>query len=123
MTEPVTPSDLHGISPLIQRISVIRWLITLLLSLRGLYAFYGMKEPGSFEQIITTITDPLVGIFKVEQSGSYTIPGLSVLFALISLLLASYLVQFAVRFYAAWYYQPREANPAEFSGRTFKTYP
>lgn len=76
-----------------QHIVVITWLIVLLLSLRGLFAFYGMKDKGFVEQIITGATEPIVQLFSFDRITAIGIPGISVLFAAISLLLLSKLLQ------------------------------
>lgn len=76
-----------------QRISIITWSVTLLLSLRGLFAFYGMKEKGSTEQILMYVTDPWVQLFRFDQIEALAIPGISVLLAAISLLLLSNVLQ------------------------------
>ena len=79
-----------------QRISIAAWSFTLLLSLRGLFVFYGMKEKGSIEQIVTFITDPIVQLFQFNQIENIGIPGISVLFATISILLFSQFIQFSI---------------------------
>ena len=115
MTVSEKPVEIDRITLFIQRISIARWTITLLLSLRGIYAFYGMKEKGSLEQFIIFITDPVVGIFKIESVGSYAIPGISVLFAVVSILLASYIAQFIFAKLIRWSESGAQAK--------LKTYP
>lgn len=79
-----------------QRISIVTWCITLILSLRGLFAFYGMKDKGFIEQIISFVTEPLVQLFRFERIESLEIPGISILFATIAILLLGQLAQFSV---------------------------
>lgn len=92
----ISPNASTHLKTLQQRISITTWAITLLLSLRGLFAFYGMKEKGSFEQIITFITEPMVQLFTFERLANLEIPGINVLFATVSFLLLSQLVQFGI---------------------------
>ncbi|MGI9027661.1 MAG: hypothetical protein ACR2FM_02345 [Candidatus Saccharimonadales bacterium] len=80
-----------------QRISAATWAITLLLSLRGLFIFYGMKDKGSIEQIITFMTEPIVQLFRFDRIESIGIPAIGVLFAAISLLLISNIIQITLR--------------------------
>lgn len=91
-------TELSQIKTLQQRISVTTWLITLVLSLRGLFVFYGMKEQGSFEQILSFITDPLVQLLSFERIEAIGIPGIGVLFAAITILLVSNVVQLGLKF-------------------------
>lgn len=83
------PSRLKNLQ---QHISAGTWLITLALSLRGIFAFYGMKDKGSVEQILVFITDPLVHLFRFEQ-----IESIGILFAAVSLLLISNIVQVGIK--------------------------
>lgn len=80
-----------------QRTSTVTWFVTLLLSLHGLFVFYGMKEPGPVEQLLAFITGPFVYLFRFEQVEAIGIPGIGVLFAAISILLISNLIQFALK--------------------------
>ena len=86
------------LSTLQQRISIVTWLLTLLLSMRGLYAFYGMKEKGFLELLITVVTEPIVQLFQFASLSSSDIPGMSVLFATVSVLLISYTARAVIKF-------------------------
>jgi succinate dehydrogenase hydrophobic anchor subunit len=97
MSERTPIPEVSQFSQLQQRISIVTWIITLLLSLRGLFAFYGMKDKGSFEQIVTFVTEPIVQVFQLGFLDSLSdIPGIAVLFATISVLLISYIIRFAL---------------------------
>jgi hypothetical protein len=80
-----------------ERVSIVAWSYTLLLSLRGIYIFYGMKEKGSIEQIVTFLTDPVVQLFRFERIESLDIPAIGVLFAAVSILLISQILQLGIR--------------------------
>lgn len=85
-TTALAPSRL---SLLERRLSNLTWFIVLLLSLRGIYEFYGMKEKGLLEQALVYVTQPFVQIFQFGFIENLNIPALPVLLAAVSLLLAS----------------------------------
>jgi uncharacterized protein YggT (Ycf19 family) len=71
-----------------QRITVLTWITTVLLSLRGLFEFYGYKNKGDFELFLITITEPIVSLFRINQSGTYIIPALDVFYAVLTVAIA-----------------------------------
>ncbi len=112
MPEPTTPNRLSPFKTIQQRISVTTWLITLLLSLRGLFAFYGMKDKGSVEQVITFVTEPAVRLFSFDPITAIGIPGISVLFAAVSILLISNMLQIGL-----WLTEQRQIRVQEYVAR------
>lgn len=81
-----------------QRISIFTWLITLLLSWRGMYDMYGMKVPGDVELAVRGMTDPVVATFNFNFLHSLEyIPGIVPLFTVVSFLLLSMTVQTVLR--------------------------
>lgn len=97
MSESVS-SEQHRLTILQQRISIATWLVTLILSLRGLFEFYGMKSKGDFEQSVYYMTEPIVQLFQFNFIQRLDIPGISVFFATICLLIASYTARFIIRY-------------------------
>lgn len=96
MTKPVDPA-LSRLALLQKRVAFITWIIVTLLSLRGLFVFYGMKEKGSLEQIITFITEPMVQLFKITGIDNINLPAASVFMSLITVLLFSNIFQTVIR--------------------------
>lgn len=94
-----SPAQSSYLSNLHQPISVMTWLATLLLSLRGLFEFYGMKSKGSFEHNLGIITEPMVQLFSFSQIENLNIPGISVLFATITILLISYSLRISIKYF------------------------
>ncbi len=99
MTEHKHSDELPRLHALQQRVSIITWIVVCLLSVRGLFAFYGMKEKSWVEQLIHLITDPIVSIFSFSSLEASNIPGITVGLAAVSLLIISYFVQLAARMY------------------------
>ena len=89
MTDTTAPES-SRFSILQQRISNITWIITLLLSLRGIFEFYGMKQKSSFEQAIIFTTEPFVQLFQFSFIVNLNIPALTVLLTALFLLILSY---------------------------------
>ena len=83
-----------------QRISIFAWAITILLSLRGMFELYGMKQKGDIELFINSITEPVVRLFQFRflESLQQEIPGITALFATISILLMSYITIFTLKY-------------------------
>ena len=123
MSDLVKASEHYRYSSIQQKIIIARWLIVLLLSLRGLYTLYGWKEKGFLELTVTALTEPIVLLFSLSMSKNETVPGLSILFATVSLLIASYIAQFIIKHGEARYLKSREFNGAAFPQRQFRTYP
>ena len=99
MSSSTTSTEINRLSVLQQRLSHATWFIVLLLSIRGLYTFYGMQEKGSIEQTINFVTEPIVQLFNFKFLGSLSdIPGITICFAAISLLLASYILQISIKY-------------------------
>lgn len=90
-------SDTSRLYLLRQRISFSAWVITLLLSLRGLFEFYGMKTKGTLEQAISYVTEPIVQLFRFDSVQRLDIPAISVLLAAVSILLLSYILQLGIK--------------------------
>lgn len=97
MAETSEP-EIFRLSLLQQRISVGTWFITLLLSLRGLFEFYGMKQKGSVEQAVAYMTEPFVQLFQFSFLQNLDIPAITVLFTAISLLIASYSLRLFLKY-------------------------
>lgn len=97
MSDISTHQEISPLRTLQQRISIVVWIAVLLLSTRGLYAFYGMKDKDAFEQFLTYVTEPIVQLFSFDRIESLNIPGISVLFAIVSILLLSYVAQLCIR--------------------------
>lgn len=92
-------TEVSRLSVLQQRISHVTWLIVLLLSIRGILAFYGMQEKSMFEQVINFVTEPIVQLFNLKFLGSLSdIPGIAICFAAVSLLLISYILQISIKY-------------------------
>jgi len=99
MSASTVPTEISRLSTLQQRISIFTWLVVLLLSLRGLFAFYGMQQKGTIEQVVNFVTEPVVQLFSFSFLGSLgDIPAITVFFAAISLLLVSYSLQIAIKY-------------------------
>ena len=91
-------ADVTALNQLQQRISLATWIITLLMSLRGLYDFYGMKQKGFLEQVVAFFTEPMVQLFQFPFLKSLEdIPAIGVLFATVCLLLLSSIIQIVVK--------------------------
>ena len=90
--------EISRLSLLQQRISVGTWFITLLLSLRGLFEFYGMKQKGSVEQVVAYMTEPFVQLFQFSFLQNLDIPAITVFFATISLLILSYSLRLFLKY-------------------------
>jgi hypothetical protein len=101
------PVEVSRFALLQQRISIFTWFITLLLSLRGLYDFYGMKSKGSFEQGIHFVTEPVVQLFRFDAIENLNIPAIGVFFAAITILIASYSMQMFLRYSQSRYAKVR----------------
>lgn len=98
MSERSIPAEASQLTVLQKRISTITWFTVLLLSIRGLYAFYGMKEKGLLEQSVTFITQPIVQLFDFPSINALDIPALTILFSAISILLVSYTAQLCIKY-------------------------
>jgi hypothetical protein len=95
----VSAPDTSRLSILQERISIVTWFVTLLLSLRGILEFYGTKVKGNFELSLNFITEPFVRLFQFKSLENIDIPAITVLFSAISFLLLSCCVQLAIRYY------------------------
>ncbi len=96
MSDPVSPES-PRLSLLQQRISIITWAATLLLSMRGLFDFYGMKTKGTFEQLVYYATEPVVQLFQFDFIERLDIPAIAVCFATVCLLIGSYTIRFFIK--------------------------
>jgi hypothetical protein len=108
MADTTRTSELSHLNIWQQRLSIITWLVTLLLSLRGLYEFYGMKVKGSFEQAVFLVTDPVARAFDFNFLHNLDIPAIGICFATISILLISSSMQLFLKFIDRHYLWTRD---------------
>lgn len=90
--------EISRLARLRQRICIGTWAVTLLLSLRGLFEFYGMKQKGDFEQVVTYVTEPFVQLFQFRFLQNLDIPAITVFFTLLVVLTASYSLRLFLRY-------------------------
>lgn len=81
-----------------QRICIGTWAMVLLLSLRGLFEFYGMQQKWVVEQVITYVTEPFVQLFQFKFLQNPDIPAFTVFFTIIVVLAVSYSLRLFLRY-------------------------
>jgi hypothetical protein len=95
---PDSEPEISRLALLRQRICIGTWLVTLLLSLRGLFEFYGMKQKTDFEQIVIYVTEPFVQLFQFRFLQNLDIPAVTVFFTTVVVLVASYSLRLFLRY-------------------------
>jgi hypothetical protein len=114
---PDSEPEISRLALLRQRICVSTWAVTLLLSLRGLFEFYGMQQKTSLEHAIIDVTNPLVGLFQFKFLQNLDIPALTVFVTAMAILLISY----SLRLFLA--YAEARDNTRDYLARHFLAAP
>lgn len=109
--------EISRLALLRQRICISTWAVTLLLSLRGLFEFYGMQQKTSLEHAIIDVTNPLVGLFQFGVLKNLDIPALTVFVTALTILLISY----SLRMFLA--YAEARHNTRDYLARYFLVAP
>jgi hypothetical protein len=90
--------DISRLALLRQRVCVGTWVMTLLLSLRGLFEFYGMQQKTALEQAVIYATEPFVQLFQFKFLQTLDIPAITVFFTIVVVLVASYSLRLFLRY-------------------------